>query len=272
MTELSGIRLAEAVISRLKEKTPPEKFLAIVVVGVDPVTDSFVRQKKKVAEELDVDFRLYKFPDTSTQDELRSEVGKISAHKSCGGVIVQLPLPPHINRHYVLNAIPREKDVDVLGERALGAFYAGRNKILPPAVETVAAIIGNLKLQLDQMSLAVIGAGLLVGRPIALWASSQAKEIAIFHESSADINNKLKNYELIVSGTGSPHLFSAQDCLPGTVVVDFGYGEKDGELAGDFNPQGHSSTPGVYTPTPGGTGPILVAKLFENFYRLNDKH
>lgn len=269
MTELSGQKIAEAIIGRLKEQVSPQKYLAIVVVAPDATTESFVRQKKKVAEELGVDFRLYKFPEDSTQDGLRQEVRKIAEHSTCGGVIVQLPLPAHINRHYVMNVIPREKDVDVLGERALGALYAGRNTVLPPAVETVLAITESLKIKFDETTMAIIGAGLLIGKPISLWASSQVKELAIFQKSTSDIKNKLKNYDLIVSGAGSPHLFSAEDCAPGAVVIDFGYGKKDGELAGDFNPEGHEAIPGVYTPTPGGTGPILVAKLFENFYRLS---
>ncbi|MBS3902794.1 MAG: bifunctional 5,10-methylenetetrahydrofolate dehydrogenase/5,10-methenyltetrahydrofolate cyclohydrolase [Anaplasmataceae bacterium] len=269
MTELLGEHLARAILARLKEEKIPDHYLAIVVVAPDPTTESFIRQKKKVAEELGVDFRLYKFPEESTQDELRKEVGKIAAHKNCGGVIIQLPLPPHINRHYVLNVIPREKDVDVLGERALGAFYANRNPILPPALGTVIALTETVRVKFEEIKMAVIGSGLLIGRPIALWASSHVKEMAVFGKSTTDLNQKLKHYDLIVSGAGSPRLFSAKDCSSGAMVIDFGYGKKGEELEGDFDSRGHEVIPGVYTPTPGGTGPILVAKLFENFYRLS---
>ncbi|MBI2033624.1 MAG: hypothetical protein HYT13_00815 [Candidatus Liptonbacteria bacterium] len=123
MNVIDGKKIAESILAKLRSKPKPEKFLATVLVGEDPASISFLKQKEKAAKELGVDFRLYKFPKEIKNDSLREEVLKISKHKTCGGVIVQLPLPEHLNKHYILNVIPREKDVDVLGERALGAFY-----------------------------------------------------------------------------------------------------------------------------------------------------
>ena len=138
---IDGKTIAAGVVARLKSLPTPEKFLAVVLVGDNPSSISFIGQKEKIAKELGVDFRLYKFPATATNDELREEVGKIAAHKTCGGVVVQLPLPPSVNRHYVLNAIPPEKDVDVLGERAVGGLYAERGRVLPPAIGTIEEIL-----------------------------------------------------------------------------------------------------------------------------------
>jgi len=140
---IDGKKITEELLAELKKLPKPEKFLAAVLVGNDLASVSFLKQKEKVAHELGVDFRTYRRPTSIHQDELRKEVLAIANHKTCGGVLVQLPLPAHIDRQYVLNAIPREKDVDVLGERALGAFYAGRNPVLPPAVGVVQRIIAN---------------------------------------------------------------------------------------------------------------------------------
>ena len=131
-----------------------------------------------------IDFRLYNFPENSTNDFLRKEVGKIALLKRVGGVIVQLPLPEQINKHYVLNVIPREKDVDVLGERALGAFYTGRNLILPPAVGVVEEILKFKNLKILDLKVAVVGAGFLVGKPIAIWLIDKVKELTIFEKGS----------------------------------------------------------------------------------------
>ena len=109
----------------LKAKPAPKKFLGAVLVGDDKSSVSFLKQKEKTAKELGVDFRLYRFPAEIKNDELRNEVGKIAAHKTCGGVIVQLPLPEQLNWYYILNAIPREKDVDVLSERRSVRFMSG---------------------------------------------------------------------------------------------------------------------------------------------------
>lgn len=270
MTELSGRELATQILDELKKEALPSKYLALVVVGEDPQTASFIKQKEKTAELLGVDVRRYGFAETISQDDLRHEVGEIAAHSTCGGVVVQLPLPAHVNYHYVMNAIPREKDIDVLGERALGAFYAGRNPVMPPAVETVKAILESLKVDVRNAKVAIVGVGPLVGKPSALWASMYAQEVAIFRSTTINLEEKLSRYDVIVSGAGTPHLFSAEHILPGAIIIDFGYGEKDGRLSGDFNPEGHDETPGVFTPTPGGTGPILVAKLLGNFYILSN--
>src|SRR3989344_7479357 len=149
MDIIDGKKIAGDILEKLKTLPKPDKFLAAVLVGDDSSSISFLKQKEETAKELDVDFRLYKFPKDIKNDDLREEVGKIAAHKTCGGVIVQLPLQEHLNKYYILNAVPREKDVDVLGERAVGAFYAGRNLVLPPAVGVVKELIENCKLKIE---------------------------------------------------------------------------------------------------------------------------
>ena len=145
MRIIDGKKIAEKIIENLKTRPAPKKIFAAVLIGNNKISESFLKQKEKIAKELEVDFRIYRFPDSSAgelkNDDLRKEVGRIALMKKVGGVIVQLPLPENLNAQYILNAIPREKDIDVLGERALGAFYADRNPVLPPAVETIIEIL-----------------------------------------------------------------------------------------------------------------------------------
>ncbi len=254
----------------------PKKFFGAVLVGDDKSSVSFLKQKEKTAKELGVDFRLYRFPETIKNDELRQEVGKIAAHKTCGGALIQLPLPVHLNQQYVLNAILPEKDVDVLSERAIGTFYADRSPILPPAVGVVKEIIENRGLKIEQYSVAVIGLGFLVGRPVANWIMRRAKETLLLR-SVSDISF-LKHADIVVTSVGKAGLITSDMLEDGAGVIDFGYGMLDGKYSGDLDTRGlqignAKSKLGWYTPTPGGTGPIDVAKLFENFYELNkDEH
>lgn len=261
---IDGKKIAGGILANLKTLPKPGKFLAAVLVGDDRSSVSFLGRKEKIARELGIDFRLYKFPVTVKNDELREEVGIIAGHKTCGGVIVQLPLPEHVNRHYVLNVISPEKDVDVLGERALGAFYAERSKILPPAVGATEEILKTLKpdLPLKSRSVAIVGLGLLVGRPAATWFMWRAKETFLLR-STSDLGI-LQLADLVITGAGKSGLLNAGMIKTGATVIDFGY---DGGR-GDFDPAGGAGNIS-YTPTPGGTGPVLVAKLFENFYKLN---
>ncbi|MEK7479430.1 MAG: bifunctional 5,10-methylenetetrahydrofolate dehydrogenase/5,10-methenyltetrahydrofolate cyclohydrolase [Patescibacteria group bacterium] len=269
---INGKKISQEIIAELKQTPAPKKFLAVFLVGDDSASASFVEQKEKTARELGVDLRMYRYPADISQDKLRREVGKVTAHKTCGGAIVQLPLPKHLNRHYVLNAIPREKDVDVLGERALGAFYTGRNPIMPPPVATVETIIRLTNLELKNLKTAVVGLGFLIGKPIAEWLKGKTKELYCLDEKS-DLTI-LKEADLVISGTGHAGLIRPDMLKQGAGVIDFGYAKgPGGVLLGDFDSSKLTNVQtnrlAFYTPTPGGTGPIVVALLFRNFYTLN---
>ncbi len=195
-------------------------------------------------------------------------INKIINQKPVGGAIIQLPLPENLNRNYILNAIPREKDVDVLSERALGAFYTGRNQILPPSVGVVEEIMRVINTNLEIMKVVVIGPGFLIGQPIAVWLQNKVAELTILNKHTKDLKTKLKNADIIISGVGKANLFSDDDIKKEALIIDFGISvDYMGKIHGDFNAASINNL-GFYTPTPGGTGPILVAKLFENFYKL----
>jgi len=277
MVKIDGKEIAKKIIENLKSKPKPKKFLAAILVSENPTSLSFLNQKEKVAKELGVDFRIYQFPESIKNDDLRREVNRIANQKPVGGVIVQLPLPEHLNKYYILNPIPREKDIDVLGERALGAFYNGRNPILPPAVETVETILTTYNLQLTTLKVAVVGLGFLVGKPMAVWLMNKCSEIYLLDKGS-DFKI-LKNADLIIAGVGQPGLIKPEMLKSGAGVIDFGYtvvemsneqGVMSKKISGDFDSSLLTTQHSLlfYTPTPGGTGPILVAKIFENFYKL----
>lgn len=267
---IDGAEITAGILADLKRQNPPDRFLAGIGIGDgEAAIWSFLKIKEKTARELGVDFRLYSFPETISQDELRKEVLKIANHKTCGGAMVELPLPRTINKNYVLNAIPREKDVDVLGERALGAFSAGRNPVLPPAAATVKTILASLGRNIAELKAAVVGLGFLVGQPVAHWLIGRTAEIYLL-DQGGDFD-VLKKADLVITGTGSPGLIKPDMLKNSAIVIDFGYGRNaEGKICGDFDyspvASGYSQS---YTPTPGGTGPVLVAELLRNFYTLN---
>ena len=276
---IDGREIAQKIIGELKEKDGAwrEKFMGAMLVGEDSASVNFLKQKERVAKELGIDFRLYKAPEKATTDDLRAEIGMLSRPKNCGGFLVQLPLPEQVNKHYVLNAVSKEKDVDCLSEQALGAFYTGRGKVAPPAVETVAEIL-RIKYQvssikgdgsLRDLKFILIGAGFLIGKPVGFWLQNKAGEVTIYDSSVKNFHPNLKEADVVISGTGAPNLFSAKDLKEGALVIDFGYSSVDGKICGDFNIEGADEKNIAYTKTPGGTGPVLVSKLYENFWKLN---
>ncbi len=280
---IDGRKIASEIIAELKTKPKPDKFFGAVLVGDDAASLNFLKQKERVARELGVGFHLYRLaPDMNPPhrsmgemktDELRREIGRLAGVKTCGGFIVQLPLPEDVNANYVLNAIPKEKDADFLSEAALGAFYTGRAKTAPPAAGTVEEILRRQSLDLRRLKVVVIGAGFLIGRPVGFWLQNRVAELTVIDTRAPHLRPKLKEADVVISGAGVANLFSVADLKEGALVIDFGFNRSDEKFVGDFDvleTENHKLEIINYTPTPGGTGPILVAKLFENFYKLNN--
>jgi methylenetetrahydrofolate dehydrogenase (NADP+)/methenyltetrahydrofolate cyclohydrolase len=267
MKLIDGKNIAKEIIERLKGEPVPQKIFAAVLVGDNAASESFVKQKEKVAKELGIDFRIYRFPESSTNDSLREDIAKLAKLSRVGAMIVQLPLPAQVNAHYVLNAIPSEKDVDVLSERTIGAFYNNRSKILPPSVAVCQELCEKEHIDLGNKKVAVVGLGVLVGKPIAVWLMKKVKEIyALDQGSDLDI---LKQADIVISGVGKAGLIGSEMIKHGAIVIDFGYSfDDEGKIRGDFD-HDELHPEGSFTPTPGGTGPVLIAKLMENFYILN---
>lgn len=266
---IDGKQIAGEIVTGLKNRPKPDKFFAAILVGDDPASINFLKQKEKVAFELGVDFRLYTLPAATTTDELRREIARLAGPKQCGGCIVQLPLPEGVSKHYVLNAIPKEKDLDILSEPALGSFYTGRNAIVPPSVAVVEEILKREHCPLRELKVVVVGAGFLVGKPIGFWLQNRVAELTVLDSKVKDIKAHLRDADVVISGVGKAHLFSARDLKDNAVVMDFGWDRFEGKISGDFDPTGVEEKNISYTPTPGGTGPVLVAKLLENFYILH---
>lgn len=282
---IDGKIIANDVIGRLRARPAPVgKFFGAALVGDDPASLNFLKQKARVAQQLGIDFRLHQLPLDITTDALRAEIGRLAAPAACGAFIVQLPLPESVNRYYVLNAIPKEKDVDCLSEAALGAFYTGRGKVVPPSVATVEEILareypGAQGVQgaqkdpaaLRELKAVVIGAGFLIGKPVGFWLQNRVAELVVLDAGVKNIHDKLGDADIVIAGAGHANLFGAQHLKPGALVIDFGFNHSpDGHVVGDFDPAGAEEKNIHYTRTPGGTGPVLVTELFKNFYTLND--
>jgi methylenetetrahydrofolate dehydrogenase (NADP+)/methenyltetrahydrofolate cyclohydrolase len=270
---IDGNAIAHEIKERLKgaPASKPEGFFGAVLVGDDQASVNFLKQKERVAQELGIEFRLYQLPATMKTDELRAEVGRLAQPKTCGAFIVQLPLPTEVNRYYVLNAIPKEKDVDCLTEPALGAFYTERGPIAPPSVGTVEEILKLEHRSLRELKVVMVGAGFLIGKPVGFWLQNRVAELVVLDITVKDIHSKLADADIVISGAGKANLFSAQHLKDEATVIDFGFNKIDGKVTGDFDTRGAEDKNIHYTKTPGGTGPILVAKLFENFYRLTSR-
>lgn len=273
---IEGLKIKQELIDKLKTYPVPKKYLAAFIVAGDKIQENFLSQKEKVAKELNIDFRIYRLSPDITNDEFRKKIHQIVDRKKCGGAIVQLPLPNNLNADYILNAIPPTKDIDLLSERSIGGFYNNRSLILPPSVEVVKEILKRTNFSLAGKNIAIVGLGKLVGKPISLWLINNAKIEKIKNIFILDKESELdflKLADLVILGANQGSIVTPNNLKAKAGIIDFGYSYNSaGKLIGNLDianlkPNNFS----FYTPTPGGTGPILIAKIFENFYALNNQ-
>lgn len=257
---INGKQIAEEILDGLSKRPAPKRCLAAVWVGANEASRSFLRQKEKAAEKCGVVFHLFRFPETITTTALQAELQGIAADENCGGIILQLPLPGTINRDEVITSIPPEKDVDAL---------TGKNNLLPPAVCVIKQIFKKHPVPLAEQRAVIVGKGFLTGAPVAKWFEGKAKNLVVVDKGEDFV--PLKDADIVISGTGVPGLIRPDMLKTAVVGIDFGYGMKNGKVMGDFDPACEGVCL-VFTPTPGGTGPVLVAELFTNFYTLCDAH
>lgn len=273
-TLLDGRKLAGKILNEVKSKIQSSEkklSLGVIVVGENPVIKKFVSEKKRVAEELGVDFKIYDYPEDISTNELRKRIAVIVHDANPDGVIIQLPLPAHINTQYILNGVPPEQDVDMLSARAEGNFFTGKSDILPPIVEAVKAFFEEYGIDYRNKYTTVVGAGMLVGKPIAAWLLNEKASFSVVEEQTPDISQFTKNAGIIVSGVGKPGLITGDMVKEGVAIIDAGTSEAEGKIAGDVDFDSVSPRASFITPVPGGVGPVTVAMVYKNLFILADR-
>ncbi len=255
---VDGKAIAADILLKTKSRadklgTPP---LVVAIRGNDsPITESYLAIKQKRALEAGCAFEVRAYE---------------QLYGDADAVIVQLPLEKGLNTEGVLNAIPEKQDADVLSAKARELFDEGApGALLPPVVAAIQEIFERNNVDLKWKQCVVIGEGRLVGIPMASWLKRQGALLHTITLNSGDLS-QLKGADIIISGAGSPHLIKPSMLKQGVVLIDAGASEADGKIVGDADP-GCEKVASLFTPVPGGVGPIVVAKLFENAVTLAER-
>lgn len=271
MIILDGKKLSKKIFSEIAAEIISFKNklrLGVVVVEKNAVIEKFIAEKKKVAQSLGIDIRIYSFRKEITTNELRKKLRDIVHERKNNGVVIQLPMPSHVNTQYILNAVPPLKDVDVLSAHACGNFAVGKNPVFPPVVGAVKRFFEEYEIQFKDAHIAVLGGGSLVGRPIALWLMSEKATFTMLRSNTKKPEVFIHHADIIISGTGKPGSITAPMVKNGVIVIDAGTSESEGKLSGDVDFNGVSEKSAYITPVPGGIGPVTVALLFQNLVTL----
>jgi 5,10-methylene-tetrahydrofolate dehydrogenase/methenyl tetrahydrofolate cyclohydrolase len=254
--------IREELVSRI-EHLHKKLVLSVLQLSSDEATKQFIRIKKQTGESIGVVVRVKNISEHITTEELIEELH--TAVRESNGVVVQLPLPKHIDRKKIFAELPASHDVDCLGDEARTAFENGGH-LLPPVVGACKEILERYSINPKGKQVVVVGKGLLVGGPASVWFKNNGGIVEVV--DIGDNPSVFETADIIVLGAGSPHFLKPVMIKEGVVILDAGTSESGGKVVGDADPDCAQKS-SLFTPVPGGIGPIAVAKIFENLLLCN---
>jgi methylenetetrahydrofolate dehydrogenase (NADP+)/methenyltetrahydrofolate cyclohydrolase len=239
--------------------------LAVVLVGEDPASAVYVRSKTKAAREANVGVRDHKLPPTTTQAELAALIETLNLDPEVDGILVQLPLPRHLDADAIISAIDPDKDVDGLHPASLGALAQGRPTFAPCTPSGCMRLLREVGADANGARAVVLGRSLLVGKPMALLLNNANATVTMCHSRTRDLADEVRRADIVVVAIGRAELVRGDWIAPGAVVLDVGMNRTAaGALVGDVEYAGAAERARAITPVPGGVGPMTIACLLEN--------
>jgi len=244
--------------------------LAVVLVGDDPASQVYVNSKEKACIEVGFYSQKIVLPADTSQEELKKQIQQLNLDERIDGILVQMPLPSHLNEKEVILAIDPNKDVDCFHPLNLGELIL-QKKALPMSEQLAACtpkgiirLIHSTGINLEGKKAVVVGRSHLVGKPVALLLLAENATVKICHSKTVDLATECKSADVLVAAVGVPNLIKKEMIKPGVVVIDVGINRVDGKLVGDVNFEEVQQVAGYITPVPGGVGPMTIASLLEN--------
>lgn len=262
---VDGKKIAEDIIKEVSLKIGQDTrkpVLGIVYAGLNPVIESFIKIKMATAHKLGVSVEVFHLLNPTTEEMVQT-VSKISSNENINGIIVQLPLPDGLVLEEVLNSVSPSKDIDVLSKNAFADFVHNKSVFIPPTAGAVAEIFSRHKIVLKDKKIVVVGNGALVGKPVEVWLRLQNIGPVVVTSSTENPISILASADIIISGAGRPFFIKPDMIKDGVVLIDAGTSEDGGKMLGDIDPSCEEKS-AIFTPVPGGVGPITVALLFKN--------
>lgn len=239
--------------------------LAVVIVGEDPGSQVYVRMKQKDCDEVGILSEKYALPAATSQDELFALVEDLNARVDIDGVLVQLPLPPHIDEDAVLEAVDPEKDVDGFHPMNVGRMVVGKETLLPCTPHGCIVLLEEAGVDLTGKEAVVLGRSNIVGKPVAILLLEKHATVTICHSRTRDLPEVVRRADVLIAAVGRPKMVKGDWLKPGAVVIDVGINRReDGTLVGDVDFESAVEVASAITPVPGGVGPMTRAMLLEN--------
>ena len=271
MVLIDGKKVSTQIRGRLEKETAELKTkigrtpgLATVLVGEDPASAVYVRNKNKICHEIGFQSFGQNLSAETTEEELLDIIKKLNSNDEVNGILVQLPLPDHIDSETILLSIDPEKDVDGFHPINVGKLAIG-NALLTPCTPTgIIALLDYYKIEIPGKHAVVLGRSNIVGKPVAHLLLQRHATVTICHSKTKNLQQVTRQADILIAAVGRPHFVNSDMVKEGTVVIDVGINRVDGKLTGDVDFDQVAEKAGLITPVPGGVGPMTIALLMEN--------
>jgi methylenetetrahydrofolate dehydrogenase (NADP+)/methenyltetrahydrofolate cyclohydrolase len=272
---IDGVSLAASIradVARRVASLPFRPGLAVVLVGDDPASVSYVRNKDKAAVAAGIDARTMRLPATTDQRTLLDRIEILSADGAIDGILVQLPLPSHIDPAAIVAAVDPAKDVDGFHPINVGLLASGRPALVPCTPLGVMRLLDHANIPIAGARAVVLGRSTIVGRPVAALLLAADATVTIANSRTRDIADECRRADILVAAVGRPDLVRGAWIKPGAAVIDVGFNRlPNGRVAGDVAFEECAQVAGVITPVPGGVGPMTIACLLENTVTASER-
>ena len=272
MAELiDGKRISKEIKDELKEKVAAYKSqgieiaLAVIQVGQDPASTVYVGNKKKACEYIGIKSVAYELPEETTEEELLEVIDKLNKDDSIYGILVQLPIPKHINEDHIIQAIDPKKDVDGFHPQSVGALSIGQPGFVSCTPAGIIQLLKRSGISIEGKECVVIGRSNIVGKPMALLLLRENGTVTICHSRTKNLKEVTKRADILVAAVGKPKMIDASYVKEGAVVIDVGiHRNAENKLCGDVDFDSVEKVASAITPVPGGVGPMTIAMLMNN--------
>ncbi len=275
---IDGKKISQEIKDELKEKVAKLKeqgteiALAVIQVGEDPASSVYVRNKKRACEYIGIESVAYEIPETTTQDELLTIIDDCNKNPKINGILVQLPLPDHIDEDTVIKAIAPEKDVDGFHPQSVGAMTIGEPGFLPCTPAGIIQLLKRSGVEIEGKECVIIGRSNIVGKPMALLLLRENGTVTICHSRTKNLKEVTKRADILVAAIGRPKFIDESYVKEGAVVIDVGiHRDANNKLCGDVDFDRVAPHTSAITPVPGGVGPMTIAMLMNNCVESAEK-
>jgi len=254
-------------VAQLKEQHGWVPGLAVILVGVDPASQVYVRNKHRACQRVGMHSEVHKLPAEATQEQVLELIGQLNANPDIHGILVQLPVPKHIDVGQILLAIDPAKDVDGFHPVSMGNLLSGQPHMVPCTPLGVMRMLDKYGIDLKGKEAVVIGRSTIVGKPQFLLLLEKHATVTVCHSRTADLKAHCQRADVLVVAAGRANMVTGDMVKPGAVVIDVGINRVDDKLVGDVDYDSAKEVAGFITPVPGGVGPMTIAMLLDNTVR-----